>query len=151
RVTEPETAEAPWTALRVAADSATVLLVEDDEPVRRLIADVLERRGLHVLSARDGADAVRICESHEGAIDLLVTDVVMPDVSGLDLSQQLSVLRPEMRVLYVSGYADQALIDRGLLEAAVSFLPKPFTLDGLVRKVWEVLARPRKGPQTPVR
>ena len=97
------------------------------------------RQGYTVLRARDGQDALRLFEQFEGVIDLLVTDVVMPKLSGLDLADQLCRLRPALKVLYVSGYTDGALLDHGALEPSIVLLPKPITRESLLRKVREVL------------
>ena len=118
----------------------TVLLVEDDEPVLNLMEHALRRSGYAVLSAKAPEAAIRACREHTGRIDLLVSDVIMPGLTGPDLSERLLHERPEMRILFVSGYADRALIDQGLLDPAVAFLQKPFTLDALTRRVADVLA-----------
>jgi CheY-like chemotaxis protein len=117
----------------------TVLLVEDEESVRALSRYVLRDCGYAVLDASDGAEAVRLCEHEHGPIHLLVSDVVMPGLGGRRLAERLSLLRPEMRVLYLSGYSDDAVIRHGVLEAEVNFLHKPFSVGALARKVREVL------------
>ncbi len=116
----------------------TLLLVEDEEVVRRLVRAVLERTGYEVLVAADVRDAIHICEEHEGRIDLMVTDVAMPDLNGCELAAIVTELRPTMKVLYMSGYLDDAVVQLGVGDG-VPFLQKPFTHDALVRKVWEVL------------
>lgn len=117
----------------------TVLLVEDEDVVRRLARDILQRQGYHVLEAACGADALTLVEQYPGRIDLMVTDVVMPRMSGPELADQLAPKRPGTRVLYLSGYTDHALLDRGALRQGVSFVQKPFTADGLTREVRQVL------------
>ncbi len=117
----------------------TVLLVEDAPPVRTLARRSLEARGYAVLEAPDGPSAVSLCAAHAGTIDLLVTDVVMPGMSGRELAERLAPLRPEMKVLYTSGYTDDAMVRQGVLNAGVAFLQKPFVPDTLARKVREVL------------
>jgi two-component system cell cycle sensor histidine kinase/response regulator CckA len=119
--------------------SEIVLLVEDEEAVRRLARLVLEKSGYAVLEAGSAEDAQSIVASHAGAIDLLLTDSVMPGMSGPDLARTLRSERPELRVLFMSGYTDDAIVRHGLLTASEAFLQKPFTPEGLARKVREVL------------
>ena len=118
----------------------TILLVEDDPQVRALARSILRRYGYRVLDAQSGGDALLIAEQHHGRIDLLVTDVVMPRISGRELTERLHVIRPGLRTLYMSGYTDDAVIRHGVLEANVAFLQKPFTAQSLARKIREVLA-----------
>jgi len=106
--------------------------------VRRLVRDVLERSGYEVLEAPDGPSAIELCTSHSGRIDLLLTDIVMPNMSGRRLAQELVGARPELRVLFTSGYTDGE-IPNGELREGVSFVGKPFSPDELTRKVREVL------------
>ena len=117
----------------------TILLVEDETRVRRLIADVLISRGYQVLEATRGDEALRLCEERKDPIDMAVIDVVMPEMSGPDLVRQITPLHPESLVLYISGYTDEAIIRHGILESGAAFLQKPFLPDALVRKVREVL------------
>jgi PAS domain S-box-containing protein len=119
--------------------SETVLVVEDDESVRDLTVAILKNQGYRVLIARNGEEALRISQEHVGPIRLLLTDVVMPQMSGRDLAERLRALRPELRVLFMSGYTDETIARHGLLDAGVAFLSKPLTLDALVRKVRDVL------------
>jgi len=123
----------------------TVLLVEDAAAVRAVTHQALARQGYSVLDAPNGAEALRIAASHAGPIHLLLTDVVMPGLSGRQLADQLVKLRPETKVLYTSGYTDDAVVRHGVLEAGIAYLQKPFTVDGLARKVREVLERPTPG------
>jgi signal transduction histidine kinase len=125
--------EGPLTGVEV------ILVVEDEARVRKLIVDVLTARGYHVLEATRGQDALRISRTHQGAIDLALVDVVMPELSGPDLVRQLKPDRPEMRVLYVSGYTDEAIVHHGIPESGAAFLQKPFLPDALARKVRQVL------------
>jgi len=118
-----------------------ILLVEDDEQVRASTSTILERHGYTVLRASHGEEALQLSELFEGPIDLLVTDVVMPRISGLDLAAHLCRLRPGLKVLYVSGYADGPLLEHGALAPDIVLLPKPITPDGLLSKVREVLMR----------
>ncbi|MBV8904336.1 MAG: response regulator, partial [Acidobacteriia bacterium] len=117
----------------------TILLVEDEARVRKLIVDVLTARGYYVLEATRGEEALRVCRSSKRPIDLSVVDVVMPEMSGPDLVKQLRPLNPDMRVLYISGYTDEAIVHHGILRSGAAFLQKPFLPDALVRKVREVL------------
>jgi DNA-binding NtrC family response regulator len=116
-----------------------VVLVEDDDAVRELARSVLAEHGYTVLDARDGDEALRICEQYPGVIHLLVTDVVMPQTSGQQVAERLQALRPGLKVLYFSGYTDNAIVHHGVLDADTAFLQKPFTPDALARKVREVL------------
>ena len=117
----------------------TVLLVEDEDGVRALIRQVLHRAGYTVLQARHGGEALLTCERHEGKIDLLLTDVVLTQMSGHELALRLMKIRPDMKVLYMSGYTDEAVVHHGVLTAGSAFLQKPFTNEALSRKVREVL------------
>jgi len=117
----------------------TILLVEDEEAVCSLVRGVLESRGYDVLEAKGAYDALEIGGRHKKHIHLLLTDVVMPQVSGRELAEHLAPLHPETKVLYMSGYADHAVVHHGLLEPGTVFLQKPFTPDALARKVREVL------------
>jgi PAS domain S-box-containing protein len=125
--------------------SETILLVEDEELVRNLEREALEASGYTVLEAQSARHALEIAQAHQGAIDLLLTDVVMPELSGRELAELLAPQRPEMRILYASGYADDAIVRHGVLEPEIAFLPKPLTPGSLGRKVRDVLdaAHPR--------
>jgi len=120
--------------------SQTILIVEDDGALLHVAHRSLEERGYAILTAQSPADAINICESHLGPIDLMVTDVVMPGMNGTQLATRLSALRPEMKVLYVSGYTDDTIVRHGVLEPGVAFLQKPFSARTLARKVGEVLS-----------
>jgi two-component system, cell cycle sensor histidine kinase and response regulator CckA len=119
--------------------SETILLVEDEEAVRNLARTILQEYGYTVLEAYHGAEALRVAIRHEGPIHLLLTDVVMPLMSGRQLADKLTALRSEMQVIYMSGYTDHTIADHGILEPGTIFLQKPFTLGLLVSKVREVL------------
>jgi signal transduction histidine kinase len=117
----------------------TVLVVEDEEIVRELVCQVLANQGYDVLCAVNGREGLRIAEEHPGPIQLLMTDVVMPVIGGLELARKLCASRPDMKVLYVSGYSESDISEQGILEAELEFLEKPFTPQVLIRKVREVL------------
>jgi len=120
----------------------TILLVEDAQRVRAVVREILEMNGYRVLEARHGAEAIEISERHRGPIQLMVTDVVMPQMSGRELAQRLQPVRPDMRVIYMSGYTDDAIVRHGVLGEGIAFLSKPFTPDALALKVREVLDAP---------
>jgi CheY-like chemotaxis protein len=119
--------------------SETVLLAEDEESVRKCARLALVSKGYTVLEAKSGAEAIRIAKSHAGAIQLLVTDVVMPGMGGRELAETLRAWQPSLKVLFVSGYTDDAVVRHGIVEAADAFLQKPFTPMTLSRKVRSVL------------
>ena len=122
-----------------ARGSETILVVEDEPAVLTLSRRALEAQGYVVLAAADGNDALRVVERHGGTIHMLLTDVVMPGMSGRDLAHQLTARRPGIRVLYMSGYPGDAVVQHGALPAGSAFLQKPFSPDGLARKVRDVL------------
>jgi len=119
--------------------SETVLLVEDEPEVRGLARDILHQQGYTVLEAADGDQALRVGREHRGLIHLLVTDVVMPQMGGRELADRLQAGRSELKVLYVSGYTDDAILRQGVSETGTAFLPKPFTAAALAHKVRQVL------------
>jgi PAS domain S-box-containing protein len=119
----------------------TVLLVEDDDQVRQLVRTILRRHGYRVLDARNGGEAFLMCEQEPGLIDLLLTDVVMPKMSGFQLAERLQPMRPAMKVLFMSGHTSDATLHRRVLDADVPFLQKPITPDNLSHRVREVLDR----------
>ena len=123
--------------------SETILLVEDEDMVRDLARTVLEQHGYTVLEARDGAEALRICEQADQPIHLAVTDVVMPRMDGAELAARLRTLSPDTRILYISGYADHTIVRHGTADPATPFLHKPFTPTALAAKVREVLDTPQ--------
>ena len=117
----------------------TVLLVEDEEALRAAAAELLSLRGYNVLQAKDGLDALSVAKRHGSTIHLAVTDVVMPHMSGGELAKELETLRPETRVLFVSGYAGQTVLDHDVVDVENNFLQKPFTLKQLAGKIRAVL------------
>jgi len=137
--TEPE--EKKRTPVDDLNGSETVFIVEDDDKLRNLTRKILERYGYSVLEAENGKDALRFSEEYEGQIDLMLTDVVMPKMSGKELAERLKSSRPEIKVIYMSGYTGNAIVHHGVLPPWLNFLEKPFTPEGLARKVREVLDR----------
>ena len=121
--------------------SETILLVEDEEMVRKLATDILRTRGYHVLVASGGDEAIEICKLHKERIDLILTDVVMPGMNGRKVAESVSLLQPEIRVLYMSGYTDDAIIHHGVLDPGTNFIEKPFTAQSLSSKVREILGK----------
>jgi PAS domain S-box-containing protein len=117
----------------------TILLAEDASGLLELAKKILERYGYTVLEAPNGIEALQICERHHGTIHLLLTDVVMPGMSGRDLADRVALLYPGMKVLYTSGYTDNAIVQRGVLSAGTAFLQKPYAPEALARKVRDLL------------
>ena len=129
----------PVPTLSMPPGVETILLVEDQEPVRALAARVLRGCGYTVVEAGDGREGLAVCEAHVGVLHLLVSDVVMPHLGGRELAERVRAIRPEIKVLFVSGYTDDALIHHGVQEAELAFLRKPFTPSELASKVRSVL------------
>jgi CheY-like chemotaxis protein len=139
----PERASAATGPARQERGTETILVVEDEDAVRRLVCQSLEAHGYTTLPAAGAREALRLCEKHKGEIHLMLTDVVMPQSGGRELAQTAAALRPSMKVLFMSGYTDDAIVRHGVLEAGAAFLQKPFTPAGLARRVREVLDAPR--------
>lgn len=137
--TEAEKAIAKKTVSGPAPGTETILFVEDEESVRELVGEYLSARGYRVLEASDGLQALDLAEKHQGAIQLLITDVVMPRLSGRELAARLAAKRPGLKVLYISGYTDDSIFRHGVLEGGMAFLQKPFNLKSIAQKVREVL------------
>ena len=131
--------ERPVADAEMPRGTETILLAEDDVAVRSLTRRILEQFGYTVLGASGGADAIRLSEEHDGDISLVVADVVMPEMSGRELVERLSLARPGLKVLYLSGYPDDAIVRHGILESEVAFLQKPFTMEALAIKVRHTL------------
>jgi nitrogen-specific signal transduction histidine kinase/CheY-like chemotaxis protein len=132
----------PWPA-PVSAPSeqgaGVILLVEDQEAVRAMLTKALAARGYTLLEAADGEEAIRLVAGRQGLIDLLITDVVMPVMSGREVAERLAAERPGMKVLFISGFADRAIVHHGMLSPGINYLQKPFPLSELTRKVEEIL------------
>jgi DNA-binding response OmpR family regulator len=118
-----------------------VLLVEDDEDLRELTTQMLEMRGFAVLAAKDPVGALMTCRVHDGTIDVLLTDLGLPGVSGGELSRSAAAVRPEMKVVYVSGLPEEIAVKRGLIKAGSPFIAKPYTADVLAGTLRSVLAQ----------
>ncbi len=134
---QDEAAAAPTTARPRASE--TVLLIEDAEPLREMVQEILEADGYRVMAAEHAERALDVASSHAGPIALVITDVVMPGMSGPAVAERLQVLRPETRVLFMSGYTDEAIGQQGVLDRETHFIQKPFSAEALLRKVREVL------------
>ena len=117
----------------------TILLVEDEESVRQLVRDTLTAKGYQVLEAENGESGMAAAARYQGKIDLVITDVVMPGMGGREMVKRLIESRPGTKVLYLSGYTEDAIVNDGSFEKGTAFLQKPFTLQSLSRKVREVL------------
>jgi CheY-like chemotaxis protein len=137
---EPEKARKPVETR--ARGRETVLVVEDEDVLRGLVKRMLGLLNYRALEAASGGDAFLLCERHKEPIHLMITDVVMPQMGGRQLAERLAALHPEMRVLYMSGYTDNAIVHHGVLEPGTPFLQKPFTASSLARTVREVLDAP---------
>jgi CheY-like chemotaxis protein len=128
-------------ASRRPTGSETILLAEDEPTLRGLVRTMLQRCGYTVLEAKDGREALRICREHDGGIDLLVSDMVMPGMNGTELAARAMALRPTLRILMVSGYTDDVICRHGIREKGIPFLQKPFAPDVLAQKVRDILDR----------
>jgi CheY-like chemotaxis protein len=141
-VPEAVVPDAPAAPAVAAPGTETVLLVEDEQAIRALTRRILESAGYTVLEAASGADALRLLDSHPGVVHLLLTDVVMPGMNGRELSGRVAAQRPSTKVLFASGYTDDAILRHGVLDAGSSFISKPYTPSELKRRVRAVLDGP---------
>ena len=123
----------------IPGGTETVLIVEDEDILRNLCVQILEQLGYRVLQARNGPEAIAEAQGYGDRIDLLLTDVVMPGMNGRDLATQLVLHHPEMRVLFTSGYTENAIVHHGVLDDEVSFLGKPYSPSSLAKKIRKVL------------
>ncbi len=139
RVEEPAAIKAENSFAENSAGTETILLVEDEELVHNLSREILESSGYTVIEARDGLEALEICKNGECKFDLLMSDIVMPQMGGRELAEKLVELMPNIKILFTSGYTDDAVVRHGVIETNTNFLQKPFTLDELAHKVRELL------------
>ncbi len=127
-----------------AKGGEAILLVEDAESLRELTRKFLEMDGYTVLEAVTGAEAVRLAREHDGPIHLLLTDVVMPEMAGQEVAKQVSAIRPEVRVLFMSGYTENAILHHGVIDTGTLLIAKPFSREALAEKLRETLGSPRR-------
>ncbi len=147
-VEKAQKAEAPMSLVTtIARGEEIVLLVEDDEVVRKVTCEALELNGYVVLVAPHGEQALATSASYKGRIHIMVTDIVMPGINGRELAKRLAPQRPDMRILYISGYTDDQITHQGILNEGIEFLQKPFTPTAFVRKVQEVLGSQQNPPE----
>jgi CheY-like chemotaxis protein len=133
----------PVSAAQMPRGTETVLVVEDQPEVRKLTLAMLEGQGYHLLEAANGSEALSLCQQYPEPIHLLITDVVMPGMTGRELARLLMALRPSLKTLYTSGYPANAIAHEGVLDPGVAYLPKPFSPAQLAAKVRDVLLEPK--------
>jgi DNA-binding NtrC family response regulator len=131
------------------AGTETVLMVEDEEGIRKLVCQALEQQGYTVLEAGDGVEALNICKQYKGPIHLVVTDVVMPILSGVDLVTHLNKRYPAIKSLFISGYTDSAVVREGVQDTTIHYLNKPFAPDQLLAKIRGLLDEEKSSNGTP--
>ena len=119
--------------------SETILIAEDEDSVRTLIEEILQTHGYNVLSAANGSEATLMSERHKGPIHLLVTDIIMPQMSGPELARHMTIQRPGMKVLFLSGYANDSILEQNSIVSGGSFLQKPFSPETLTLKIREII------------
>lgn len=142
RVDEPVVPEQAPEPVVVARGTETILLVEDQPQLRQLTSHILRGYGYRVLAAANGEEALHICEQKENLVDLVLTDIVMPGVTGIELVKRLRTFGPHMKILYMSGYTDDVVLRQGALEPGAAYLEKPFTPEGLATKIRQILGMP---------
>jgi two-component system, cell cycle sensor histidine kinase and response regulator CckA len=138
RTGEPVAEEAPAATVSLRG-TESILVVEDQREVRQLAIRALSKHGYSVFSAANSNEAIVFCEEHTGPLHLVLTDVVMPGLNGVELAKRLAAMRPDLKFLFMSGYTDNAIVQQGVLKEGARYLQKPFTPDGLARFVREVL------------
>jgi two-component system, cell cycle sensor histidine kinase and response regulator CckA len=135
----------PPPSVASAAGTETILVVEDEPALGAVVKRILGAAGYNVLVAQNGGEGLLICEGQEGEIHMVLTDVVMPRMSGKAFAERLAKVRPGIKVLYMSGYTDDAIVHHGVLDPGTNFIAKPFNAADLARKVREVLDEPASG------
>lgn len=138
-IPEAEIKKEPEPKIVISDKKRTILLVEDQEMVQDLVTEILEDEGFKIITACNGVNALEVAKSHEGTIDLMLTDVIMPEMNGRDLAAKMHEDKPDLKILFMSGYTGEEMRNRGVLEPGTNFIQKPFTPDSLVEKVMEVL------------
>jgi CheY-like chemotaxis protein len=146
----PETAEGPGTDAAATPASGTVLVVEDDDALRSVVCQIIRDDGFRVLEAASAEEALNLTSRREGPIDLLLSDVVMPGMGGRRLAEQLTSRYPDLRVLFMSGYTDDAIIRQGVSNATANLIMKPFTPASLLQRMRETLRENARHPLEPV-
>ena len=139
-ILEPTQLATPPPGLRMDVGTGTILLTEDEDEVRALAREILEMCGYTVLAAANGQEALDLAAAHDGPIHLLLTDVVMPGLSGGEVAQRMRELRPGIKVIFMSGYPDDAIVQHGVLDAEQAFVQKPFSIEDLSGRVRAILA-----------
>ena len=134
RIDEPE-----QNLQKIQGGTETVLIVEDEEMIRKLASEIIELNGYNVLCARNGDEALQLAGENPSKIDLLLTDVIMPGMNGKELHQQIQKICPGIRVIFTSGYTDNVITHHGVLDEGVNFLPKPFSGHSLLSKIRQTL------------
>jgi CheY-like chemotaxis protein len=142
RINQTAGAEEVSKEVKSLRGTETILLVEDEDQVRRVALGLLTRHGYRVLEARNAGEGLLVCERYGEQIDLLLSDVVMPQMSGPEVAKRIALARPGIKILCMSGYTDETILRHGILEAGIAFLQKPLTPESLLSKVREVLDAP---------
>ncbi|WP_447978562.1 response regulator [Candidatus Nitrospira bockiana] len=142
-MTEPRTNPGDVRHPASRGPAKTVLVVDDEPKLRKILTLGLESRGFTVLEAQDGQEALAICKAHQGPIHLLLIDVVMPNLSGVELAPMVLAIRPESKVILMSGYRDEQVLLNAALNPNTPFFHKPFTMDALVQTIQELLDPPK--------
>ncbi|MFA5112312.1 MAG: response regulator, partial [Desulfobaccales bacterium] len=134
-----ETVDRPEQIIDLARGTETILVVEDEDMVRQFTVKILDRLGYLVLGASNGEEALQLAEGHEGRIDLLMTDVVMPGMNGRQLADELTRIRPGTAVLFTSGYTESIIVNQGVVEKSLNFIGKPYSPQAIAKKIRELL------------